>query len=394
MYRVSYNKDMEKIAINPNRLEWCLNAVQIDINDLSTELKIAQKTLEHAMEGKEVFSVNQLEKIANYFKRNLLFFLEPVPPQEEEIYSLQFRTINNQKPIHSPKLRSFVEQVEKQRQVYLGLLEDLGETINNAWYPDDLNLNKDIKNISANIREWLGLEVSNNFGDMRDAIEQKGIMVIVSNGYNGKWQIDKKNPVRGFSLYYDVLPIIVVKKQASLGAQTFTLMHEFAHLLLHRESAIDNDEDFYNYQGKEKEANEFAGNILIPDEFLNQIDTEQLLRLQTQEYDSFLADYRKLWSVSNRAILVRLLINEKISQYHYQNYVDYKADQLRKEATQVSSKSIPRTYRHREPMNVFGKPFVYAVFDSLHNKKITLAKASTYLDNLKISDVRQLEQHV
>jgi len=385
---------MEKIAINPSRLEWCLNAVQIDINQLSTELKIAQKTLEQAMESKEVFSVNQLEKIANYFKRNLLFFLESEAPQEEEIYSLQFRTINNQKPIHSPKLRSFVEQVEKQRNVYLGLLEDLGETINNAWYPDGLNLNDDTKSISAYIREWLGLTVSDNFGDMRDAVERKGIMVIVSNGYNGKWQIDKKNPVRGFSLYYDVLPIIVIKKQASLGAQTFTLMHEFAHLLLHRESAIDNDEDFYNYQGKEKEANEFAGNLLIPDDFLNQIDTEQLLRLQAQEYDSFLADYRKLWCVSNRAILVRLLISEKISQYHYQNYVDYKEEKLRRESTQVSSKSIPRTYRHREPMNVFGKPFVYAVFDSLHNKKITLAKASTYLDNLKISDVRQLEQHV
>jgi len=385
---------MEKIAINPSRLEWCLNAVQIDINHLSVELKIAQKTLEQAMESKEVFSVNQLEKIANYFKRNLLFFLEPEEPQEEEIYSLQFRTINNQKPIHSPKLRAFVEQVEKQRQIYLELLEDLGEITNNNWYPDNLNLNEDIKNISANIRSWLGLTVSDNFGDMRDAVEQKGIMVILSNGYNGKWQIDKKNPVRGFSLYYDVLPIIVIKKQASLGAQTFTLMHEFAHLLLHKESVIDNDEDFYNYQGKEKEANEFAGNLLIPDNFLSQIDTEQLLRLETQEYDSFLADYRKLWSVSNRAILVRLLINEKISQYHYQNYVDYKEKQLKRETTQVRSQPIPRTYRHREPMNVFGKPFVYAVFDSLHNKKITLAKASTYLDNLKISDVRQLEQHV
>jgi Zn-dependent peptidase ImmA (M78 family) len=40
-------------------------------------------------------------------------------------------------------------------------------------------------------------------------------------------------------------------------------MHEFAHLLLHRESAIDNDEDFYNYQGKEKEANEFIFLIMI-----------------------------------------------------------------------------------------------------------------------------------
>ncbi len=385
---------MEKIAINPSRLEWCLNAVQIDINQLSTELKIAQKTLEQAMESKEVFSVNQLEKIANYFKRNLLFFLESEAPQEDEIYSLQFRTINNQRPIHSPKLRSFVEQVEKQRHVYLGLLEDLGEAVNNNWYPDDLNLNEDTKSISANIREWLGLAVSDNFSNIRDAVERKGIMVIVSNGYNGKWQIDKKNPIRGFSLYYDVLPIIVIKKQASLGAQTFTLMHEFAHLLLHRESAIDNDEDFYNYQGKEKEANEFAGNLLIPDDFLNQIDTEQLLRRQAQEYDSFLADYRKLWCVSNRTILVRLLISEKISQYHYQNYVDYKEDKLRRESTQVSSKSIPRTYRHREPMNVFGKPFVYAVFDSLHNKKITLSKASTYLDNLKISDVRQLERYV
>jgi transcriptional regulator with XRE-family HTH domain len=116
---------MEKIAINPSRLEWCLNAVQIDINQLSTELKIAQKTLDQAMESKEAFSVNQLEKIANYFKRNLLFFLESETPQEEEIYSLQFRTINNQRPNHSPKLRSFVEQVEKQRHVYLGLSRNL-----------------------------------------------------------------------------------------------------------------------------------------------------------------------------------------------------------------------------------------------------------------------------
>ncbi|WP_221899930.1 hypothetical protein [Bathymodiolus platifrons methanotrophic gill symbiont] len=95
--------------------------MQIDINHLSADLKISQKTLEQAMESKEVFSVNQLEKIANYFKRNMLFFLESEAPKEEEIYSLQFRTINNKKPIHSPKLRGFIEQVEKQRQVYLGM---------------------------------------------------------------------------------------------------------------------------------------------------------------------------------------------------------------------------------------------------------------------------------
>ena len=75
-------------------------------------------------------------------------------------------------------------------------------------------------------------------------------------------------------------------------------------------------------------------------------------------------------------------------------YVSYKNEQLIIEASQPSSVVIPRAYRHREPINVFGRPFVNAVFDSLHTKKITLAKASTYLDNIKIKDVRQLEQYV
>ena len=387
---------MEKIAINPNRLNWCMNTVQIDIEHLSSEVHIATPTLVLAMENHAALSVTQLEKIANYFKRSLLFFLDPNEVQEEKIYTLQFRTINNQKPIHSSKLRTFIERVEKQRQVYIGLLEDLGEPINENWYPNlDWNIT-DIKKTSANIREWLELPKSYDFNDLRHAVEKKGIIVIVSNGYNGKWQIDKKAPVRGFSLYYEVLPIIVIKKQASEGAQAFTLMHELAHLLLHKESTIDNDEDFDNYQGKEKEANEFAGNLLVPDVFLNRINIETLLSLEINEYDDFLDDFKKLWCVSGQAILVRLLRNNKIPPRNYQDYVAFQKKKYRAEESRISldSKPIPRKYRHREPINVFGKPFVYAVFDSLHNKNITLAKASTYLDNLKISDVRQLERYV
>lgn len=385
---------MEKIAINPNRLKWSMNTAQIDIEYLSAEIHIAKPTLELVMDNKAVLSVVQLTKIARYFKRSLLFFLDPSDVQEDKIYTPQFRTINNQKPIHSSKLRAFIELAEKQRQDYIGLLEDLGEAINDNWQPNfDLNI-KDIKKTSADIRQWLVLPQSYNFNDLRDAVERKGIIVIVSNGYNGKWQIDKKNPVRGFSLYYDIFPIIVIKKQVSKGAQAFTLMHELAHLLLHKESAIDNDEDFYNYKGKEKEANEFAGNLLVPDVFLNQIDVEKLLRLELNEYEYFLMDFKKQWCVSGRAILVRLLRNNKIPQHCYQDYIAFQDKKYSIEAGRVKTGSIPRTYRHREPINVFGKPFVYAVFEALHSKNITLAKASTYLDNLKISDVRQLEQYV
>lgn len=373
-----------------------MDTLEIDIERLSSEVHIAKPTLVLAMENHAALSVPQLEKIAHYFKRSLLFFLDPNEVKEEKVYTPQFRTINNQKPIHSSKLRTFIECAEKQRQIYMGLLEDLSEPINENWYPDlDLNTT-DIKKASARIREWLTLPEFYDFNTLRHAVEKKGIIVIVSNGYNGKWKIDKNDPVRGLSLYYEVFPVIVIKKQASEGAQAFTLMHELAHLLLHKESTIDNDEDFYNYQGKEKEANEFAGNLLMPDLFLNQIDIEKLLSLEINEYDNFLDDFKKRWCVSGQAILVRLLRRNKLPQHYYQNYITFQEQKYRAEENQISLdiKPIPRKYRYREPINIFGKPFVYAVLDALHNNNITLAKASTYLDNLKINDVRQLERYV
>ena len=383
---------MEKVAINPNRLQWCMDVAEIDIDYLSLKIRVAPTTLEQAMRNKATLSVNQLEKIANYFKRSLLFFLDPSEIQEEKIYSPQFRTINNQKPIHSSKLRAFIERVEKHRQIYLDLLEELDEPTDKNWQTVHWHTN-DIKQISASVRQLLKLPASYDFNTLRQAVENKGVMVIVSNGYNGKWQIDKKNPVRGFSLYYEILPIIVVKKQASKGAQAFTLMHELAHLLLHKESAIDHKDNFYSYQGKEKDANEFAGNLLIPDSFLCQINLDELLELEAKEYDHYLADFKKKWCVSAETILIRLLKSKKISQRHYQEYKKFKYIQ-NNEKIPAEPSIIPRKYRHREPIHIFGKPFVYAVFDSLHNQYITLFKASTYLDNLKISDVRQLEQYV
>ena len=177
---------MEKIAINPNRLQWCLNTIEMNVKHLSAKIRIAEQTLEQAMANQAVLSVNQLEKIANFFKRSLLFFLDFNEVQEEKIYSLQFRTINNQKPIKSPKLRAFIEHIEKQRQIYLGLLEDLDEPVNRDWIPEFKLNTKDIKKTSADVRQWLNLPSNYKFDDLRQAVEDKGIMVFVSNGYNGK----------------------------------------------------------------------------------------------------------------------------------------------------------------------------------------------------------------
>ena len=390
---------MSKIAINPNRLMWCCNTLGIDISYFCQDANIAQNTVNKALKNKSVLSVNQLKKIADYFNQSLLFFLEETDVTEEKIYSPQFRTINNQKPIHSRKLRKFIDTVEKQRNTYLGLLEDLNIATVKNWHKN-LHLTTDnIKQSSAIVREWLGLQLNNTFEDLRLAVENKGVMVIVSNGYNGKWQIDKQDLTRGFCLNYETLPVIAIKKQ-NKGAQAFTLMHELAHLLLHKTSMLDNESDFYAYQGREQEASVFASNVLMPDEFIANIDLGKLQNLAVEGYDSYLQNFKQQWCVSGDAILYRLFIEHKITQENYQTYRNFKeAEKQRKEEEERRKKLLPdykgpvRMYRHKEPVNMFGKNYVATVLDAHQNKHITLSKASTYLDNLKIHTLHKLEQN-
>jgi hypothetical protein len=51
-----------------------------------------------------------------------------------------------------------------------------------------------------------------------------------------------------------------------------------------------------------------------------------------------------------------------------------------------------REYRNREPRHIFGDGYVRTVLEAMNARRITLAKASSYLDNLKISDLHKLER--
>ena len=94
-------------------------------------------------------------------------------------------------------------------------------------------------------------------------MEAQGILVFRSNGYNGKWQISKTDPILGFTLYDNKCPVIFIKKQYGEAPQSFTLMHELGHLLLHTVSSIDDENDMYSYKGHERDANAFAGLLLF-----------------------------------------------------------------------------------------------------------------------------------
>lgn len=377
---------MERIqSINPSRIAWCCADLGITPDQLAAETGISTATMEHVMAGTDGMTFNQLRKVADYFGRGVLFFLEEGVVDETQVHSPQFRTLANQKPELSTSLKALIERVERQREVYLSLREDLDDTDRPRFMPPLLPTD-DLKDAARIARQWLALGEQNSFDSYREALESRGMLVFRSNGYAGKWQIAKNNPILGFSLYDANCPVIVVKKQDSETRQAFTLMHELGHLLLHKTSSIDDERDMESHRGHEREANAFAGYLLVPDHFLGGINDAERPE-DVSGYDAWLSAQRRAWGVSGEMILRRLMDAGRLSQSRYEAYRTWTA-----QAVVTESDSGSREWRHREPRHIFGDTFVRTVLDSLYARHITLSKASSYLDNLKIKDLHQLER--
>jgi len=378
---------MDRIqSINPARIVWCCADHGITPETLAAEVGISVDRMSAVMHDGEGLTFNQLRSVADFFGRGVLFFLEPEPVEAPQVHTPQFRTLSSQKPELSPRLKNLIQRVEKQRQIFLSLQDDLDS---GAWSPfeaPDLP-SRDVAAAARHVRQWLGLGDKNNFESYRTAIEAKGILVFRTNGYNGKWQIAKESPIAGFALYDEHCPVIVVKKMDSEAAQSFTLMHELAHVLLHKTSWIDEEADLHSTRGREREANQFAGLVLVPDIFLNQIN-EKTRPAEVAHLDEWLRPHRLAWGVSTEVILRRLVDVGRLPQAVYAAYRELVSGRTYNSEDQSGS----RAYRYREPRNMFGDRYVRTVLDSLSAQHITLSKASGYLDGLKIADVHALER--
>jgi Zn-dependent peptidase ImmA (M78 family) len=380
-------KFMDRIqSINPARIAWCCADHGITPEALAAEVGISADRMSTVMHDGEGLTFNQLRSVADFFGRGVLFFLEAEPVEAPQVHTPQFRTLASQKPELSPRLKNLIERVEKQRQIFLSLQDELDSDAWSSFEAPDLP-SRDVATAARHVRQWLGLGDKNDFESFREAVEAKGILVFRTNGYNGKWQIAKESPIAGFALYDEQCPVIVVKKMASEAAQNFTLMHELAHVLLHKTSWIDEEADLRSSQGREHEANQFAGLVLVPDAFLKQID--DLNRpAEAAMLDEWLRPHHLKWGASTEVILRRLMDVGRLSQAVYVAYRELVSDRTYNNEDQGGS----RAYRYREPRHMFGDRYVRTVLDSLSAQHITLSKASGYLDGLKIADVHALER--
>jgi len=379
---------MDRITnINIDRIYWCCNDQHSSIDELVTLLGINPDVFASFLEGERGLTFNQLKKIADYFGRGILFFLEEGEIDGNTLHSPQFRTITNQKPHLSRELRSYIERVEYQRDIFLSLIEDDDDGFLGQLQSFELEFSTPSEAAAA-ARIWLNVANINSFDTYRSAIEKKGVLIFRSNGYVGNWKIPNNSEILGFSLYDESCPVIVVRKQEFETRQAFTLAHELGHLLMHKSSFIDELSDFDSFDlGQyEIEANSFAGHFLVPTEYLSEISLD-IFDADISTLEQSLKPFRNKWCASYEVIIRRFIEEGLLPRQILFEYRDWRDVQPKL----VSDSGGNRQYRHREPKHIFGDRYVRTVLSSLSEKKITLAKASDYLDRIKVADIHQLE---
>jgi Zn-dependent peptidase ImmA (M78 family) len=120
---------------------------------------------------------------------------------------------------------------------------------------------KERERLGIGINQQIGWKSRDAFAHWRATIEKQGISVFI-----------KKYPwadSRGFSLYDDpAAPAIVINKSEEVEvARTFSLLHEYAHLLIRRPGVSDHNPK----NPVEAFCNRFAAAFLMPDAALRKL---------------------------------------------------------------------------------------------------------------------------
>jgi len=179
---------------------------------------------------------------------------------------------------------------------------------------------------------------------------------------------------RGFVLVDESPNVIVVNTKDSIEARLFSLMHEFAHILL-GESVIDLPDSVAISRNKiEVWCNEFASSFLLPENMAkNAFDSKKEGLTQTQTLNTLSRKYK----ISKAVILVKMLKLNYITKNEYDDVLGrYKP---KPEATEKGKKQGGGLSSDKKCLSQIGNKFISIVARNYDKNYITYTDALSYL---------------
>jgi Zn-dependent peptidase ImmA (M78 family) len=399
--KLIYLENMSDIRFEPLVLKWAREKrfgqkMEALLANWSTAWEPASPELIKQWEDGTVQpNFSQVKKLAEIYKRPLAVFFLNKPP-EEPSNPPDLRTIaSKDNKFLSPDALLVIRKARRIQEVAKNLREDLGEKVFFKYPKYDTT--KNVSVLASKVRSDLEIypedqlkpqKYEDFFEYLRGKIEKTGVITIKS----GTQDSFPTEDCRAFS-FADRLPyLILINNKDNEGAKNFSLMHEFAHILL-REAGICNNFKSFSDGKKgvnkvEVFCNQFAASFLVPkEELLNHRLLIDRSSVPPEEVDATIEGIAKSFKVSRYVILRRLLTLNLITGAAYKTKTDaWDEDDrpLKKKGGSFSLKTI---------LLKNGRAFSSLVIESYKQNKIPYASVSDYL-GLKTKHLPSFEKLV
>ena len=256
--------------VNPTVLRWARESAGVELGAVARRLNVKPETVANWEEGGASPTLGTVQKLATLYKRPLAAFFLPRPPADPPL-PRDFRVLPGTRTPHlSPEVRLAIREARRVQFLATELADELDER--GASLVGRAKGSTDPEVLAAEERARLGVSVEQQsrwrsahaaLREWRAAIESQALLTL---------QLPMPlEELRGCSFGDGGIPTIVLSSRDAVHARIFTLLHEYAHLLLGA-SALCVPESGAQLGGDigriEVFCNAFAGAFLVPPEAL------------------------------------------------------------------------------------------------------------------------------
>lgn len=255
----------ERVNINSSILEWAITRAGYSVRNYCENNDIVASWIE----GTKQPTVKQLESFSRELHVPFGFLFLQTPPAEKSPIPF-FRGAANSGHLDLNTYDTVLTLQRRQEWLADYLADNEFET---KTFIGSLHNCSSVEVIVDRIRQLLGFVETWAFllknseqavNHLTETLEELGVIVefngVVGNNTHRPIKVDE---CRGFALVNEMAPFIFVNSADSKTAQLFTLIHEFAHLLLGVSSGFGGDEGI-NEDDNERLCDKVSASFLVP----------------------------------------------------------------------------------------------------------------------------------
>ena len=333
-------------AVNPEILVWARKTAGLTLQDAVAKVGIrdargvaAVGRLTALERGEERPTRPILVKMAHHYRRPLLAFYLPAPPQRDA-RGPDFRTLPGARSSETDALIDALVRNLQSRQnmvraaleaedeaeplLFVGALlrsgdadtgiESFRQGLRNK--PEAARLSRHAAGVMSQVlgddlnaaRYYAEPTAENAFRLLRSRTEDAGVFVLLQGDLGSHHTVIDVEVFRGLAIADDIAPFVVINDNDSRAAWSFTLLHELTHLLLGQTgfSGVNSDTEIEEF------CNNVAAEWLLPARTLDEIEIERGRDLVEQK--RHISEFARARNLSRTMVAYRLLRADRIAR--------------------------------------------------------------------------------